>query len=143
MGISRLGIEILTAPDEARARLLAAFEASKGDRGLCAAAMSTTPRNLYRAFNRLRLWPQLDALSTKLGFEHAHGPPRARERLLAAVVDAKGNLKLAAKKLRMSDEVMVRRRIHLLELWDDLDRALARKNYPPLDRWIISKSKVA
>ena len=99
MSISYLGALIHTQPEKAKAQILEAIRASKGDRKKAAAALGTTHRSLYRYLQRLRLWDSVEAILVEEGLPSMPGPPRMSVRILTAAVQTGGDLPKMAKAI--------------------------------------------
>lgn len=131
MSISNLGALIHAKPDEAKAKILKAIEDAKGDRKAAAEALATTHRSFYRYIERLRLWPEIDALMKLKKFEVTPGPPRSDKRLRDAVLAADGSLPRAARALGMRVDAL-RDRISELQLWDEINKVLKAADLPTI-----------
>jgi DNA-binding NtrC family response regulator len=134
MSTSLLGSLAHADPEKAKARILHALDASQGDRKKAAELLDITHRSFYRIVERLRLWKEIDALMAENGYPVVPGPPRSPERIRAAVLKARGDLRRAATALEMRSVDALRERIDTLNLWDALDRALKAGGMPALKR---------
>lgn len=133
MSISHLGALAHAKPDEAKRLILDAVEVSGGDRQKAASVLGIASRSFYRFIEKLQLWPEIDALEKSKGFEPAMGPPRASERIKAALVLSKGNFDRAARALEIT-RYALRARIDELALWAEIDEMLAAQKLPKLVR---------
>lgn len=124
MSVSLLGALIVTNPDEARSRILAAIKSAKGDRRAAAKALGTTTRSFYRHIERLRLWEAVDEQCAEQGFRKPVGPPRMPKKIRDELLVADGSLARAARALDITPEALSDR-ITDLDLWDELNNVLA------------------
>jgi transcriptional regulator with GAF, ATPase, and Fis domain len=129
--LTNMGADIITNPALARQRLLKAFEDAHGRRDEAARALGASVRSVYRWLNRLDAWDALDTLMEKKGYERIPGPPRTRDRMVAAIMEARGNLSRAARTLGLSQELLLDRVVEL-ELHTRVDAALRAAGYPGL-----------
>lgn len=134
MSISKIGAKIIDDPMAAKRMILEALEAAEGDRKTAAKALGTTHRSLYRFFDRLNLWDEIDALIREKGFPHIPGPPRLRARILVEVVAHEGDLTKAARALDEMGIRALRARITELNLWHELNRELSRRGFEKISR---------
>lgn len=120
--ITRIGALIHTDPEAAKREILRALHEAQGDRAAAARALGqATPRSLYRWIERLGMWAEVDALVAEHGFTAIPGPPRSRDRIVGAMVSARGNLPRAATALGMKAGTL-ERRIDELGLRDEIAR---------------------
>ena len=131
MSISKLGALIHSHPEEARTKIMGALEVARGDRQAAAKTLATTHRSLYRFIDRLDLWDAIDAMVREKGFPHIPGPPRSREKLREAVLDAGGNLAKAAHKLNMDKDVL-EEKLSAHAMWAGLNEELVRRGRRPM-----------
>jgi len=101
--LSSMGSLIRNKPEQARERILAAFLKAKGNRARAAQELGlSNVRSLYRWIDRLSLWEAIEKQARSNGHAVSAGPPRKTDRIKGAVVEARGNIELAAKRLRIS-----------------------------------------
>lgn len=131
MAISKIFAISVTDPDAAKKMILDAIEATKNDRTKAAERLGLKIRTFYRLIGNLHLWEDIEALCEKKGFEIIPGPPRANQRILAALFATRGNMRRAAQKLNMTEESL-RARIIELKLLGDINSSLASAGYPAL-----------
>lgn len=69
--------------DAAKARILAAIDAARGNRTRAAEALGESYRGLLRVIDALDMWPAIDALCAERDYSVQPGPPRARSASVA------------------------------------------------------------
>jgi transcriptional regulator with GAF, ATPase, and Fis domain len=123
--MTKIGALIVTDPERAKAEIIEVLRNAKGDRDKAAQALGlNTPRSLYRWIERLEMWAAVDKLAKEEKFVQRSGPLRSRDRIVAAMVRAKGQDAEAAAELRMAPESL-RERIDQLGIGPEVAR-LAR-----------------
>ena len=75
----RIGALIVIAPDQARAEILAAIDAAKGNRTHAAATLGVPVMTLRKWIDRLALWPAIDELCQAKGY-HVQPDPKRKAR---------------------------------------------------------------
>lgn len=131
MSISKLGALIHSHPEEAEKQILDAMRDARCDRKTAATALNTTHRSLYRFIDRLDLWAKIDTMIEESGFPKIPGPPRSRDRIREAVLNAGGALARAATALDMDRDIL-EKRLTSLGMWADLNSELEARGRRPM-----------
>lgn len=76
MPLSNFGALIVVDPEEAKRRILRAFEESEGSRSGAAQAMDVPERTLYHWISKLQMEADIDRVCAENGFEVHRGAPR-------------------------------------------------------------------
>jgi transcriptional regulator with GAF, ATPase, and Fis domain len=123
--ITRIGALIHTDRDAAKQEILRVLREARGDRAAAAHALGqSTPRSLYRWIERLGMWPEVDALIAEHGFPAIPGPPRSRDRIIAAMVRDRGNVQRASQALDMKPATL-EKRIAELGIAQEIERLVS------------------
>jgi hypothetical protein len=132
--LSGIGALIITDAAEAKARLLLAFETARGNREKVAKIEGVDKRTVYRWLTRLDAWNELDTMCEQKNFPRVPGPPRLRDRIVSAMVEARGVPARAARVLELDggkDELLAK--IAELHLFAAVNRALEGAGHPTLE----------
>jgi len=101
--LSNMGALIKLDPAAAKAKIVAAFRQAEGNRTRAAKVLDVSERNFYRWVEKLGMWDELDGIVRANGWQVQHGPPRTRDRVLAEVVKAGGDLPRASRSLGLTE----------------------------------------
>lgn len=131
--LTSMGATIITDPVTAKKTLLAMFKAQKGNREAVATAFNVDVRSVYRWLTRLDAWAELDTMIEREGFPRVPGPPRMRDRIVSALVEARGAPARAARALELAggkDELLAR--VTELHLLATINTSLEAAGHPQL-----------
>lgn len=131
--LTEIGVLIITDRKKAIDKITKAFVKAGGNISKTAGLLETDVRTVFRWVERLGIREELDREAEKHGFPAAAGPPRARSRILSALVTAQGQISKTAEILER-DEEWLRRRIEQLDLYDEANRLLRAAGYEPLEK---------
>jgi hypothetical protein len=76
--LTRMGGLIAYDPEKAKAEILAAIDAAQGNRTRAGKALGADYRTLVRWIGKLAMWPAVDALCERKGYDVQPGPGRGK-----------------------------------------------------------------
>lgn len=144
MSINRIGgLIALGETEKAKSEIVEAFVAAKGDRNEAAKKLNGSVRSVYNWLDRIPgAWKALDEALEQNGIERPAGPPRGVDKLVEAVVQARGSIKPAARELGMTDKKLVAE-IERHDLVDSINAGLRRANVPRTNFLSAKRLKLA
>ncbi len=102
MSLTRIGALIAQGETEkAKQEIVEAFIGAEGDRTKAAGKLGISdPRSIYHWLDRIPGgWDAVDTALEERGMARPAGPPRKIDKIIGALVDAKGNVAKAARAL--------------------------------------------
>lgn len=134
--LTRIGALIAQGGDarkQALKEICEAFVKAEGDRAKAAELLGVSNyRSVYYWLAAIpEGWDELDKALAAAGIKRHAGPPRKRDKVLAAVREAGGKLRAAATALGMKQPELVEE-IHRLGLRDEVNKVLVAAGKPQI-----------
>ncbi len=145
--LTDMGADIIKNPAVAKERLLEAFraatdavissrqtgeQAATNIKRAVAEKFGASERSVYRWITRLDAWDDLDAITSEKDLR-IPGPPRTRDKIIGAIVTARGNVNRAARDLGMSRAELLEK-LAIMKLYERTNAALKAAGHPTLSQ---------
>jgi hypothetical protein len=144
VSINRIGgLVAIGETEQAKKEIVDAFVAAKGDRSKAAEILNASVRSVYNWLDRIPgAWKALDDALAENDIERPAGPPRGIDKLVEAVVAARGSINPAARELGITNKKLVAE-IERHELMGSINEGLRKANVPRTNHLSARRLKLA